>query len=367
MNELVCLDLPAGPSFVEQINRAWDMGDAVFPLDQRLPETLRQRVLDSVAPTVVVSASGERTKLPGRPTEPGDAVVVATSGSTGEPRGVVLTHTAIQASASATSARLGVTDADTWLACLPLSHVGGLSVVLRSILFGTAVQVAPSFSVDIYDSSARQGCTLVSLVSTALLRIDPSKYRKILLGGSPPPIQLPDNVVTTYGLTETGSGVVYDGRPLDGVDIRIVDQEIQLRCPMMMRQYRDGSSSLTTDGWLPTGDLGFFENELLCVSGRRSDLIVSGGENIWPHVVEQSLSTCDAIIDVCVTATVDPEWGQVVTAWVVSSNDRPSLKQLRDHVKETLPAFCAPRLLHFVDVIPRTSLGKPIRSLLKNT
>lgn len=366
MNELICLDLPSGPAFVDHINRAWDDGDAIFPLDQRFPDALRRDVLDSVAPTIIVSASGDRTKFAGRPIEPGDAVVVATSGSSGEPRGVVLTHDAVLASAKATSARLGVTDTDAWLACLPLSHVGGLSVVLRAILSGTAVHIAPTFSIDAYEEFARQGCTLVSLVSTALQRIDPSRYRKILLGGSPPPTHLPDNVITTYGLTETGSGVVYDGRPLDGVEIRIVKDEIQLRCAMMFRQYRNASSVFTSDGWLRTGDIGFFENELLRVSGRQSDLIVSGGENIWPQIVEQSLHTYASIIDVCVTATPDPEWGEVVTAWVVTNGDRPTLEQLRDHVKETLPAFCAPQSLHFIDAIPRTSLGKPIRSLLKS-
>ena len=364
MNELICLDMPAGPEFVDHINRAWDSGDAIFPLDQRFPDALRQRVLASIAPSVVVSSTGERTKIKGKPVESGDAVVIATSGTTGEPRGVVLTHNAVQASAQATNNRIGIRDSDAWLACLPLSHVGGLSVVLRAIISGTAVTIAPTFSDDVYQESAEQGCTLVSLVATALQRVDASIYRKIILGGSSMPADLPDNVITTYGLTETGSGVVYDRRPLDGVEVRIVDDEIQLRCAMMLRQYRDGASALTPDGWLSTGDLGSFEQGILHVNGRKTDLIVTGGENVWPDAIEQSLRTCALVQDVCVTGTDNPEWGQVVTAWVVSGSDRPTLKQIRNHVKETLPAFCAPRLLYFVNEIPRTSLGKPIRSLL---
>lgn len=365
MKELICLDMPAGPEFVDHINRAWDSGDAIFPLDQRFPDALRQRILASIAPTIIVSSTGERTKIKGKPVESGDAVVVATSGSTGEPRGVVLTHNAVRASADATNNRIGVRDSDQWLACLPLSHVGGLSVVLRSIISGSAVTIAPSFSDHVYQESAKQGCTLVSLVATAFQRVDASLYRKIILGGSSMPADLPDNVITTYGLTETGSGVVYDGRPLDGVEIRVVTDEIQLRCAMMLRQYRDGNSPLTPDGWLSTGDLGSFEEGILHVNGRKTDLIVSGGENIWPDAIERSLRTYALVQDVCVTGEDDPEWGQVVTAWIVSSNDRPTLEQIRDHVKETLPAFCAPRLMHFVDEIPRTSLGKPIRSLLR--
>lgn len=282
MKELICLDMPAGPEFVDHINRAWDSGDAIFPLDQRFPDALRQRILASIAPTIIVSSTGERIKIKGKPVESGDAVVVATSGTTGEPRGVVLTHNAVRASADATNNRIGVRDSDQWLACLPLSHVGGLSVVLRSIISGSAVTIAPSFSDQVYQESAKQGCTLVSLVATAFQRVDASLYRKIILGGSSMPADLPDNVITTYGLTETGSGVVYDGRPLDGVEIRVVTDEIQLRCAMMLRQYRDGNSPLTPDGWLSTGDLGSFENGLLHVNGRKTDLIVTGVKTFGP-------------------------------------------------------------------------------------
>ena len=166
--------------------------------------------------------------------------VVATSGSTGEPKGVVLTHDAVRASALATNQRLGVTAADHWLACLPLSHVGGLSVVTRALVTGTALTVLPGFDAATVTAAAGRGASLVSLVATALARIDPTIFRRILLGGSAPPPVIPPNAVATYGSTETGSGVVYDGVPLDGVEVRIDgDGEIRVRGPMLLRCYRD--------------------------------------------------------------------------------------------------------------------------------
>ena len=366
MNELVCLDLPLGNEFVDRIRRAWDQGDAVFPLDQRLPATAKAAMIDAIAPTLVHDGIDD-TRVDGRPVEPGDAVVVATSGSSGLPKGVILTHDAIKASVEAVHGRLGVTADDAWFACLPPAHIGGLSVVLRGLVTGTRTIVADGFSVDAYDRAAVNGCTLVSLVPTALRRVDPSKYRTIVLGGSRPPVDRPANCVATYGMTETGSGIVYDGRPLDGVEIEVRDGIIHVRGPMMMRAYRNSPSVIDADGWLRTGDIGSVDAAgRLHVDGREGDLIITGGENVWPEVVEASLITHPDITDCCVVGMDDPEWGQAVHAFVVSTRGL-SLAEVRDHCKSALPSHAAPKHLHLVDAIPRTALGKPKRSELTTT
>ena len=367
VNDLVCLDLPLGSAMVERISRAWDNGDAVFPLDQRLPAPERRRVLAATRPTVIHDGSGD-TRLDGFPVETGDAVVVATSGTTGMPKAVVLTHDAVRASAVATSARLGVTGDDTWFACLPPAHVGGLSVVLRSLVLGTPLITAPQFSVESYEDAASRGATLVSLVATALRQVDASMYRSIVLGGARPPADRPDNCVVTYGLTETGSGVVYDGIPLDGVETDIRGGVIHLRAPMLLRAYRDGSVPLDAGGWFRTGDIGTFVDGRLTVHGREGDLIITGGENVWPEQVEDALRQHPSVLDVCVAGVPDAHWGQSVTAWVVPTpGSTVVLDELREFTKQTLPAFCAPKTVHTVQEIPRTALGKPRRAELASS
>lgn len=362
MPDLVALDLPGGERFVEELQRAWGAGDAIFPVDQRLPDVAKQALIERLGAGVVVSETERQRVSTGWAVEPGDAAVVATSGSTGVPKGVVLTHDAIAASADATSARLDVTGTDHWLACLPLSHIGGLSVVFRALHTGTDLTVHPSFDADAVGAT---NATLVSLVATALRRIDPTRFRTIVLGGSRPPVDRPVNTVATYGMTETGSGVVYDRLPLDGVEMRVVDGEIQLRCPMLLSCYRDGSDPRTVDGWFPTGDLGEIDDVgRLAVHGRRGDLIISGGENVWPEPVEAVLRTHPGVADAAVTGVVDPEWGQIVVAIVVPRDRRsaPTLDQLREHVRLQLPTFSAPRRVILRSELPRTMLGKLIRS-----
>ncbi len=357
---LVALDMPGGPAFVDALQRVWDRGDTALPVDQRLPPRAMTVLLDAMRPSSIIEASGDEKMLDGgRSTEVGDALVVATSGTTGAPKGVVLTHEAVAASAVASSARLDTVAGDHWLACLPLSHVGGLSVVTRALHTGTALTVLAGFDASVVE---RSDATLVSLVSTALHRIDASRFRKILLGGAKPPGDLPPNVVTTYGMTETGSGVVYDGIPLDGVELRIVAGEVYLRCPMLFRCYRDGSSPLV-DGWFATGDAGHLDTAgRLVVEGRIGELIITGGENVWPQAVEAVLAAHPGVRDVAVAGRPDAEWGEVVVAYVVASDVAPSLDELRDHVKASMPGFNAPRALVIVDDIPRTALGKIVRT-----
>lgn len=366
MPHLVAIDLPGGRSFVDALQREWDAGNAVLPVDRRLPGAARAALLATMAPSAIVDAGGRYALDGGRDVEPGDALVMATSGSTGTPKGVVLTHEAIAASASATTRRLRMTADDMWLACLPLSHVGGLSVVTRALLTDTPLVVHDGFDAQRVTAAANDGVTAVSLVATALQRIDPAIFRVVVLGGSRPPAMLPPHVHTTYGMTETGSGVVYDGWPLSGVDVRINDDaEVLLRCPMLLRCYRDGSTPIDDEGWLHTGDLGrWLPDGRLHVDGRRGDLIITGGENVWPDPVEALLAQHPAVAEVALVGVPDPEWGQRVTAFVVSGTNPPSLAELRALVTQNMPAFCAPKALQLVDSLPRTALGKVQRHLL---
>ena len=343
--------------FVDRLRRAWDEGDAVMPVDPRLPRPASERVLAAVRPE--------------EPVADGDALVVATSGTSGDPKAVVLTHDAVDASARATSSRLGVDPAsDRWLACLPLAHVGGLAVVTRAILTGTPLTVHDGFDAAEVDAAARGPgrCTLTSLVPTMLRRMDPSGFRTVVLGGSAMPPDLPANAVATYGMTETGSGVVYDGAPLDGVEVRVVEGQVELRCPMLLRCYRDGTDPRDADGWFATGDAGAWDEAAgrLQVFGRRDDVIVTGGENVWPVAVERALASHARVREVAVVGRPDPDWGQRVTARGVPADpaDPPTLDELRDTAKRDLPAYTAPRELVLVTELPRTGLGKLVRRAL---
>jgi O-succinylbenzoic acid--CoA ligase len=338
----------SGPAFVDALQRAWAAGDAVLPLDPRLPPPARAEVLRAAAPD--------------EPVEAGDALVVATSGTDGAPKAVVLTHAAVAASADATSTRLDVDPrTDRWLACLPLSHVGGLSVVTRALHTGAGLVVQDRFDAAAVARAAEGGCTRTSLVPTALARVDPSRWRTILVGGQTAPADRPANVIATYGMTETGSGIAYDGRPLDGVEVRVAaDGELHVRGPMLLRCYRDGTDPKDPDGWFPTGDLGEVRDGVLRVHGRRGDLIITGGENVWPAAVERALGTHGRVREVAVVGRPDPEWGQVVVAVVVPEDPAapPTLEDLRAWAKASLPAYAAPRALELVPSLPRTALGK---------
>ncbi len=380
MPELVALDLPGGIGFVDALRAIWDTGDAAAPLDPRLPPAARQVMLDALRPTRIVGSDGDQHAIAGGiPVEEGDALVVATSGTSGEPKGVVLTHDAIAASAEATSARLGIDPArHTWLACLPLAHIGGLAVVTRSIITGTPVVVLPGFDAEVVEEAGRAGkVSHVSLVATALRRIDPSVFACVLLGGSKAPDDLPANVVTTYGMTETGSGVIYDGWTLDGVDVAFrpaegaaeVDgvassREILLRAPMLFRRYRHGDDGRVVgpDGakdWFATGDAGRLDaGGKLVVSGRIEDVITTGAEKVWPDLVERTLMAHPGVAEVAVWKRSDPEWGERVVAWVVPTDDVPSLDELQQIVADGIAPWAAPKELVLVDDLPRTAAGK---------
>jgi O-succinylbenzoic acid--CoA ligase len=376
--------------FVDALRAIWDTGDAAAPLDPRLPAAARRTMLEALRPTRIVGSDGEQHALPdGLGVEDGDALVVATSGTAGQPKGVVLTHEAVVASARATTERLAVDPTrHSWLACLPLAHIGGLAVVTRALVTGTSLLVMPGFEAEAVEEAGRTGrATHVSLVTTALARLDPSVFACILLGGSKTPDALPANVVSTYGLTETGSGVVYDGRPLGGVDVALRDGdgtfatlgddalgsregEILIRAPMLFRCYRDGSTGRVPgpdgDGsWFATGDAGRLdESGNLVVSGRIEDVITTGAEKVWPDIVERVLSAHPDVAEVAVWKRSDPEWGERVVAWIVPTDDAPSLDDLRRVVAETIAPWAAPKELVIVDDLPRTASGKVRRRAL---
>jgi o-succinylbenzoate---CoA ligase len=361
MNELVALDLPPSKAFVDTMRKCWDDGDAIVPIDPRLPTPARAQLLDALRPLHIVDATG-RSSLPNSvPMIAGDAVVIATSGTTGTPKGVVLTHAALAASALATSKRLGIVPAsDKWFSCLPLAHIGGLSVITRALITGTPFTVLPSFDVDAVNAATDTGHTRVSLVVSAFARINPLDWKTVLLGGSAIPAVLPDNVVRTYGMTETGSGVVYNGVPLDGVEIASRDNELFVRGPMLFRSYRQP---------LANGDAGTIDEQgVVSVVGRIGDVIVTGGEKVWPDAVEQVLKDHQDVLEVAVLGVEDSAWGQRVVAVVVPRDlaNPPSLDSLRAHTKITFPAYAAPRQLVIRASLPRTSSGKVQRRTLAN-
>ena len=371
MPELVAIDVVQGPALCALLEGIWSHGDAACVLDPRLGAAARAAQLDALAPTRRVTDEGEVRCADGRGVEAGDALVVATSGSTAAPRAVILTHDAVAASATATSARLGVDPGtDRWLCCLPCSHIGGLSVVTRALLTGTPLEVQPRFDAAAALTAADRGATLVSLVATALQRLgDPSAFRTIVLGGAAAPRARPDNVVATWGLTETGSGVVYDGVPLDGVVVAAHDGELFVRSPTLARGFRDGGPIDAvgpdgTPGWLATGDAGRVVDGTVEVYGRLADVIVTGAEKVWPADVEHVLASHPSVAEVAVWRRDDEEWGQRVVAWVVPRGQPPTLEALRDHVAAALPPWAAPKELVVVAALPRSASGKVQRRSL---
>jgi len=368
VRELVAIDMPAGDAFVNVLRKVWDSGDAVLPIDQRLPEVARKNLITQFKVSSLIGADGLRVKVaPGEPVDEGDALVVATSGSTGEPKGVVHTHGSIKAAVANTGARLGCSAADHWLACISLAHVGGLSVVLRALHFGSQLTIESRADKATIESAVKNGANMTSLVPTILHSVDISNFKTVLVGGAHTPTNLPSNAISTYGLTETFGGVVYNGEPIDGVEIRIgTDSEIEIRCDSLLRTYRNGIDPKNSEGWLHTGDLGEFKDGKLSVLGRKDDLIKTGGYKVWPITVENSLCQHEVVADVVVAGTPDEKWGQTVTAWVVLRPDTRSLRleDLSKHVRLTLPDYCAPKKVFIVDQIPRSSLGKALMSEL---
>jgi len=374
--ELVALAVEQGPQLPGLIETIWRRGDAICILDPRWGKELSERALRALAPTRLLSHEGERGLTGGRGVEVGDAIVALTSGSTADPKAAILSHDAVTASAHLTSRALGAGVASHWLCCRPTAHIGGLSVITRSLIVGSRIDVIARPDVDVIDQGPDRGITHISLVATVLKHTKTDDYERVLLGGASAPEHKAANVVATYGMTETGSGVVYDGWPLDDVSVAIQDEdadgfgEILLASPTSLRGYRDGSHPFVSGPpsdypWLRTGDLGRMgANGALEVRGRIADVIVSGGEKVFPADVERIIERLDSVREVAIWKRDDPEWGERVVAWIVPEGDGPSLDELRATVASSLAGYAAPRELVIVDVLPRSDLGKLSRRSL---
>ncbi len=376
VQQLVALDMPVGAALVAEITHQWDAGHAVLPLDQRMTPAARRRVAIQLGANKLRTKHGDEV-LPEPdealvPLETDDALVIATSGSTGAPKGVVHTHASLTHHARMTTRRLSLSANDHWWLCLPVAHIGGFGVVVRAAHTGARLTVDAHVDNASITAAREAGATHTSVVPTHVVRHDLRDWKLVLVGGQRAG-QLPTNAIATYGLSETGGGVVYDGSPLDDVEVRVVDGEVMLRTPSMARTYRHAPLPLI-DSWLATGDLGVLEQAgsdardglRLRVDGRRDDLIVTGGNKVWPYAVEQRLLSHPLVADVAVRGVPDNEFGSAVCAFVVTRHEAtpPTLDMLRGHVKETLAAYCAPRHLVLCDRIPRNSLGKVIAAEL---
>ena len=368
MPRLIALDLPNGDAFVENVVRCWQSGDVVLPLDQRLPERAKQELLQRLGANVRVSSAGAQVLNSSSsdaltPLLAGDALVIATSGSTGEPKGVVHTHDSLNASARMVGDRLGLSSHDHWWLCIPAAHIGGFGVVARALHHRSRLSFATTIDQQTVNFAHADGANRTSVVPTLLARHRFDEWHTVLVGGAASQ-SLPANAIATYGLSETAGGVVYDGSPLAGVDVRIEQGEIMLRTPSLARTYRHGALPLR-EGWLPTGDLGRLVDSRIVVDGRRDDLIITGGVKVWPRVVEARLREHPLVTDVCVVGAPDEQWGAAVVAYITTpSTTPPTLEHLRGHVKETLSAAHAPQRIILVSEIPRTTLGKVRRSEL---
>jgi len=381
-DELVVIDLPPGPGWVDTVRELWIEQTPFLPLDHRLTDGEKRAIVDRARPTTIRDATDETVLAGGAPVAPGVALVVATSGVGGEPKLVELHRVAIAVAVRTSAERLGATPGAPWICVLTPAHVGGLLVLLRAAILGSPVTVHERFDpVRLVEDG--EGSAFVSVVPAMLRRLveaDLGLHGLTLLAGGdaldPETAGAARSrgarLVATYGLTETCGGFAYDGIPLEGMEVRIDPEgSIEVTGPTLMEGYRlDGAATgaaFTTDGWLRTGDLGAIEDEgRLTVHGRADHVIRTGSERVWPEEVERVLAAHPKVADVAVTGRPDPEWGAHVAAFVVPRriDDAPSLEELRAHGSDGLARFKLPRELQLVPAIPRSATGKVRRSSL---
>jgi O-succinylbenzoic acid--CoA ligase len=350
--------------------------DTVWPALRR---SLAGEAPLAVLPAGAGPAEAARAVLrPDQPLEPGTDLVVVTSGSTGGGSGVLLSAAALRASATATLDRLG--GPGSWLLALPTSAVGGLQVLIRTALAGREPAVLARGE-SLAAAAARLPAgdrRYTALVPTQLRRYlseEPdvlASFDGVLVGGAATDSALLAaagaagvRVRTTYGMSETAGGCVYDGVPLDGVGVRVADG-VELSGPVLAHGYRldpAATEAAFRDGWFRTRDAGSLSPDgTLTVHGRLDDMVISGGVNVSPQAVEGVLREHPSIADAVVTGLPDPEWGQrVVAAVVPAAGAVPELGVLRPWVAGRLGAAAAPRELHVVDAVPTLHTGKPDR------
>ena len=378
----------AGGQLLELLAAALDgTGPAVLPLDPDLPADRLAAILDTFAPAAVHTPDGVTRRADSRQAAQDTAVVIATSGSTGQPKGVELSAAALRHSARATLDRVRATPGQRWLLCLPATHIAGIQVLIRSLVAGTDPVVVTRADADVLAGS---GCAHVSIVPTQLRRLldaDPGAawaqgFTSVLLGGAAAPAALVDGaraagvpVITTYGMSETCGGCVYDGQPLAGVTVTTAaggtpggaagDGRIRISGPVLFSGYR-GRPDLTAaamDGaWFVTSDLGLIGPEgRLTVRGRADDVIITGGEKVVAGEVAALLETCPGVREAAVVGRPDAEWGERVTAVIVPDNPAqpPTLDLLCRHVRERLPRYALPRELVLRAAMPMLPSGKP--------
>ena len=371
----VALALPS-QELVTALHGCMLIGAVAVPIDLRLREAEREARTAGAAVVLEELEAGPPAAPPPQSERSSEdtATVMFTSGTTAGPKEVRLSYDNWLWNAIGSALALGFDQDERWLCPMPLAHVGGLSIQIRSAIYGTTVLLHERFDTQaaltvLMDPGER--VTLVSLVPTMLARLldaglrQPPSLRWALLGGGPIAPGLLERargagvpVAPSYGMTEACSQIATNGRPLLGVELRIADDG-----EVLVRGKTVAAGALAADGWLHSGDLGSLDEQgRLSIAGRIADTIVTGGENVSPIEVEAVLLEHPAVADVAVFGRPDPEWGEAVIAHVVKRDGAGAqAEELRRHCAVSLAPFKVPKQVEFVAEVPRGVTGKLLR------